>query len=70
MASLSESQQLTGSPTLIPGHAPGDGSQRRTSHLQAVPLAALRGETHDAWIRHEQITSNSVCANRNEPLQW
>ncbi len=68
-ASLSESQPSTGSPTPIRRHAPGDSFPKSTAHLQAVPLAVLRGVAHDAWIRHGRITSNSVWAYRGVLLQ-
>ncbi len=68
-ASLGESQPSAGSPTPFLGHAPGDSFPKWTAHLRAVPLAALRGEANDAWIRNGRITCSSVWAYRSVPLQ-
>ncbi len=59
-ASLSDSQPSARSPTPFRGHALEESFPKWTAHLRAVPLAALRGKAHDAWIRHGRITSNSV----------
>jgi hypothetical protein len=68
-AFLSESQPLTGSPTLFLEYAPGDCFPKWTAHLQAVPVAALWGKAHDARIRHGRITYDEVWAYRSKPLE-